>query len=190
VAGLSISTYEVYVDGAGTPTAATTSNVWTMTAANGLTASATHTFQVDYMTTDGRRSPLSPSASGTTWSGTAWQGLIPIEWMAAYYGYGNPWPSASAPLVPGGPTLYQVFLSGGNPLDSSTWLRTALVNTAGGLYLTWTNSQPGFRYQVQVTTNFAAWSNLGAPRLAADTSDSIFIGKGSGGYYRVVLLRQ
>ena len=190
VSGLSISTYEVYVDGAGTPTAATTSNVWTMTAANGLTASATHTFQVDYMTTDGRRSPLSPSASGTTWSGTAWQGLIPIEWMAAYYGYGNPWPSASAPLVPGGPTLLQVFLSGGNPLDPNTWLRTQLSNTPEGLFLTWTNSQPGFMYQVQVTTNLTTWSDFLAPRFAAGNSDSINVGKGSGGYYRVVLLRQ
>jgi hypothetical protein len=48
LSGLSISTYEVYVDGAGTPTAATTSNVWTMTAADGLTTSATHSFQVNY----------------------------------------------------------------------------------------------------------------------------------------------
>jgi hypothetical protein len=192
LSGLSVSNYEVYVDGAGTPTAMTTSNVWMMTAAaNGLTASSTHTFQVNYVTTDGRSpSSKSPPTGGTTWSGAAWQGLIPVEWMAEYYGYGNPWPSANAPLVPGGPTLLQIFLSGGNPLDSSTWLRTALVSTPEGLYLTWTNSQPGLVYQVQVTTNFIApWSDLGAPRLAAGNSDSINVGKGLGGYYRVVLLR-
>ena len=44
VTGLSVSNYEVYVDGAATPTAVTTSNVWTMTAANGLTASSTQLF--------------------------------------------------------------------------------------------------------------------------------------------------
>jgi hypothetical protein len=36
----------------------------------------------------------------------------------------------------------------------------------------------------------AAWSNLGAPRFAAGNSDSIFVGHGLGGYYRIVLLRQ
>ena len=42
----------------GTPTALTTSNIWTMTAANGLTTNSTHSFQLDYVTTDGRRSPI------------------------------------------------------------------------------------------------------------------------------------
>jgi hypothetical protein len=185
VAGLSISNYEVYVDGAKMATV--TTNAWTMTAANGLTTSATHAFQVDYTVMDGRRSPLSPSASGTTWSGNNYHG-IPVEWMAEYYGYGNPWPTdVNTPLVPGGPTLLQVFLGGGNPLDPTTWLRTALVSTQEGLFLTW-NPQPGFTYQVQVTTNFKDWSNLGAP--CPGNIDQIFVGKGSGGYYRVVLLRQ
>ena len=190
VTGLSISNYEVYVDGAGAPTAVTTSNVWVMTAANGLAAGSTHSFRVDYVATDGRRSPPSLSASGTTWSGLNWGG-IPYEWMIQYYGSDiSKWPSASASLVPGGPTLLQIFSSGGNPLDSGTWLKTALVNTSEGLYLAW-NPQPGFTYQVQVKTNLnETWSDLGAPRFAADSSDSIYVGKGSGGYYRVVLLRQ
>jgi hypothetical protein len=92
-------------------------------------------------------------------------------------------------LVAGGPTLYQVFLSGGNPLDSSTWLVTQLSVTSQGLYLAW-NTQPGQTYQVQVSTSFGAWSNLGAPRFAATTMDSIYCGGGSAGYYRVLLLRQ
>jgi len=82
-----------------------------------------------------------------------------------------------------------VFLSGGNPLNSSTWLRTALANTPQGLFLDW-NTQPGFTYQVQTTTNFGTWSNLGAPRFAAGASDLIFVGGSSAGYYRVLLLRQ
>jgi hypothetical protein len=190
VPGLSVSNYEVYVDGATVPMAVTLSNVWTMTAANELTASSTHLFKVDYVLTDGRRSPLSPSASGTTWSGLSYYG-IPFEWMEQYYGYNfGSWPTnVNAPLDSGGPTLYQVFLSGGNPLDSSTWLVTQLSNTPQGLFLNW-NTQPGQTYQVQVTTDLAAWSNLGAPRFAAGNSDSIFVGHGLGGYYRIVLLRQ
>jgi hypothetical protein len=186
VTGLSISQYEVYVDGSAAPTAVTTSNVWTLTAAAG----STHSFRVDYVTSDGRQSPLSPSASGTTWGGYNWGG-IPFEWMTQYYGSDlSKWPSANAPLVSGGPTLLQVFLSGGNPMDPGTWLRTALSNTPEGLFLSW-NTQPGFTYQVQTTTNVGgAWSNLGAPRFAAGATDSIFVGKSSAGYYRVLLLRQ
>jgi hypothetical protein len=197
--GISISNYEVYVDGAGTPMAVTTDNVWTMTAANGLTTNSMHSFRLDYVTMDGRRSPLSPSASGTTWSGQNWGG-IPVEWMTEYFGNlsvsfngSEPvynWPSPNTPPAGGGPALLQIFLSGGNPLDPNTWLQTALTRTPEGLFLSW-NTQPGFTYQVEVTTNLpSAWSNLGAPRFAAGTSDSIYVGGGSAGYYRIQLLRQ
>ena len=91
-------------------------------------------------------------------------------------------------LAPGGSTLLQVFLSGGNPLDPSTWLQTTLTKTAQGMFLNW-NTQPGLTYQVQVTTNFGSWSNLGAPRFAAGTTDSIYVGGSPAGYYRVMLLR-
>jgi len=198
--GISVSNYEVYVDGAASPMAVTASNVWTMTAANGLTTNSTHSFQVDYVTTDGRRSPLSPSVSGTTWSGQSWGG-IPFEWMTEYYGnltvtfndnnivYN--WLSPNTPVTPGGPTLRQIFLSGSNPLDSSTWLQTALTRTSQGLFLSW-NTQPGFTYQVQVTTNFTSWSVVpnASARFAAGASDSINVGGGGAGYYRVLLLRQ
>ncbi len=195
--GISVSNFEVYVDGSASATALVTSNQWTMTAANGLTASSTHSFQVDYTTTDGRRSPISPSASGTTWGGQSWGG-IPFEWMTAYYGTltvsfvgGVPtynWPSPTAPVIPSGPSLISIFLSGGNPNNSSTWLKQVLTPTAQGMFLSW-NTQPGATYQVQVTTNFTTWSNVGSPRFAAGASDSINVGGGSVGYYRLLLLR-
>ena len=199
VQGISVSNYEVYVDGAVTNMGATTSNVWTMTrAANGLTTNSTHSFQLDYVTTDGRRSPISPSASGSTWSGLNWGG-IPYEWMAEYFGgYSNGkyttnyWPSAATLLASGGPTLLQVFLSGGNPFDPSTWLQTTLTRTSQGqLYLSW-NTQPGLTYQVQMTTNFTSWSVVsnGSARFAAGTNDWMYVGGGAAGYYRIVLLRQ
>jgi hypothetical protein len=191
--GISISKYEVYVDGAASPVVSTNSNTWTMTAANGLTKSSTHSFQVDYVTADGRQSPLSPSVSSTTWSGANYYG-IPFEWMEQYYGMNFAgWPvNASTPLVSGGPTLMQVFLSGGDPLDSSTWLKTTLTQTRQGMLLSW-NTQPGFTYQVQVTTDFISWRNLpppyDAPRFAVGTTDSIPVGGSLAGYYRILLLR-
>ncbi len=189
-AGLPIDHYEVFVDGASEPAASVSTNVWVMTAADGLTANSTHSFKVAYVTADGSRSPLSPPATGTTWSGTAYAGVLPVEWMAQYYGWGSQWPSPTSPLISGVPTtLLDVFRSGGNPQDASTWLRTALVPTSEGLFLTW-NPHRGRLYQVQSSTNLSSWTNVGPPRFAAENSDSIFVGlTNSGAYYHVVQLR-
>jgi hypothetical protein len=199
MAGLSISNYEVYVNGAATNMAVVTTNTWTMTAANGLAASSSNWFQVDYVTAGGSRSPLSPAAGAMTWSGLNWGG-VPYEWMAMFFGgyYGgtyhtNGWPAASQPppgSPPGSPTLLQLFLSGGIPYEPATWLQTTLTQTAQGMLLSW-NTQPGFTYQVQVKTDFgSAWTNLAAPRFAAGYSDQINVGGTPVGYYRVLLLRQ
>ena len=193
--GISVSNYEVYVDGAATPLGVVTSNQWMMTAADGLATNSTHSFQVDYVRTDGQRPPLSPAVSGTTWSGRNWGG-VPYEWMAEFYGgyvngsyYANAWPSPGAAMGSGSMTLSKIFLSGGNPLDPATWLQQTLRQTPQGMFLTW-NTQPGATYQVQVTTNFSSWNNLGSPRFAAGTTDSIYVGGGAAGYYQVMLLRQ
>jgi hypothetical protein len=196
--GISVSNYEVYVDGAATNMAATVSNVWTMTAANGLTTNSTHYFQVAYTTTAGCQSPLSAATTNSTWSGLNWGG-VPYEWMAMYFGgyYGgnyhtNGWPSPSQPppdSPSGSPTLLQLFLGGGIPYEPATWLQTSLTKTSQGMFLTW-NTQPGFTYQVQATTNLTSWSNVGAPRFAAGTNDSIYVGGTPSGYYQVMLLSQ
>jgi hypothetical protein len=188
--GLSIARYEIYLDGSTSPIATTTNNNWTMTVTNGLTASSTNWFQVDYVTSDGRQSPISQAAGAQTWGGGNYFG-IPFEWMEEFYQYNfGDWPAnVNAPLVAGGPTLYQIFLSGGDPLDSGTWLKTTLVPSAQGLFLTW-NTQPGLTYQVQVSTNLGAWGNFGSPRFANGGTDQIFVGGGAVGYYRVLLLRQ
>ena len=194
MSGVAVSNYQVYVDGTNSPTAAVTSNQWTMTAAYGLKTNSTHWFQVGYFTTSGRQSPLSAATTNSTWSGLNWGG-IPYEWMAAFFGgfsggvyHTNFWPAASSPAAPGGPALLKVFLSGGSPFDSSTWLQTALTRTPQGVFLNW-NTQPGLTYQVQAKSNLAAaWSNLGAPRFAAGTNDSIYVGGASAGYYLVQFL--
>ena len=182
--GLPVSQYQVYVNGAGTPAASVVTNVWLMTAANGLTASSTYNFQVTYTTTDGRQAPLSPATSGTTWSGISYYG-VPVEWMEQYWG--DTWPSATAPLAPGGPTPLQVFLSGGDPLDPTTWLKTAIANSSQGFFLTW-NPQPGHTYQVQSSTDLKTWVSVGSPRFAPGNFDSILIGSSASGYYRILCL--
>ena len=179
-AGLSVDHYDVYVG--GTVAVSLTTNVWTMAAVD----STSYMFQVDYVTTSGRRSPISPAASGTTWTGQIYKNSLPVEWMAQYWGYGNQWPLPSDQVAPGGPTVLQVFLTGADPTNPATWLRTAMVSTAQGYFLNW-NPRPGLTYQVQTSTNLTSWTNLGAPRLAIDVADSLYIGLNAG-YYRVMWL--
>jgi len=198
VLGISISNYEVHVDGASSPMGVTASNVccWVMTAANGLSTNSTHSFTVDYVTTAGGHSPQSPATSGTTWSGLNWGG-IPYEWMSQYFGGYNPstgkytttfWPSATRVMAPN-LTLFGVFMSGGNPLDPTTWLASSVANTSQGIFLSW-NTQPGLTYQVQESTNLGSWFNLGAARYAAGTNDSINIGANSAAYFRIQCVNQ
>jgi hypothetical protein len=184
-AGLPVDHYEVYVNGATTPAASLTTNIWLMTAANGLLANTSNSFQVLYATTDGRRSPLSPPASGKTWSGMNFWG-IPDEWLSYYWGCCPP-ANLTAPLAPGGPTPLQVFLTGANPTNSATWLRTAITHSAQGLFLDW-NPQPGHTYQAQLSSDLKTWVNLGSPRFALGNVDSIYLGGNTLGYYRLLCL--
>jgi hypothetical protein len=68
-------------------------------------------------------------------------------------------------------------------------MKQSLVKSSQGMFLAW-NTQMGATYQVQFTTNFTTWSNLGSPRFASGTNDSINVGGGISGYYRINLLRQ
>ena len=186
--GISVSNYEVYVDGSSVATGITKSNVWTMTAANGLTVSSTHSFRVDYVTLDGRTSPMSPSASGTTWGGLNWGG-IPFEWMTQYYGSDiSKWPASGVDSDGDGMNTAQEFASGTIPTNSASVLQVTLSKTGQGMFLSWP-TQPGMTYQVQSTANLINWGSLGTPRFAAGSNDSMYVGGSSAGYYRVVLLR-
>ena len=122
--------------------------------------------------------------------------------MAMYFGPQSSWPSTTADSDGDGMNNYQEFLAGTIPTNSASVLRVLISNasqmqqfnkasgqTSPGMYLSW-NTQPGLTYQLQMTTNFTSWSNLGSPRFAAGSSDSIYVGSGSAGYYRVLLLRQ
>ncbi|HTV43637.1 MAG TPA: hypothetical protein VMF08_23940 [Candidatus Sulfotelmatobacter sp.] len=191
VTNLTVSSYLVFVDGANTNMAAVTNNNWVMTPANGLQANTTHTFALEYVTSQGFVSPPSPSASGKTWLGF-YEGtppyVVPFEWLQMYYGGEGNWPSVDSPVVRGGPTVWQIFNTGGNPTNSATWLRSTLKMSSNGFYLIW-NSVPGRTYQAQVTTDFKTWTNFGSPQFATGANDSIFVGSGGGAYYRVQLLQ-
>jgi len=188
--GISVSNYEVYVDGATTNSGVTSGNQWVMTALNNLKTNSTHSFQLKYWTTDNRHSPISPPASGTTWSGKNWGG-IPYEWMTQYFGSNtNLWPSATADTDGDGANNLKEFTTGTVPTNSASVLRVQLSNSPQGMFLSWP-TVPGLTYQVQVKTNLAAaWNNFGTPRFAAGVSDSIYVGGGPAAYYQIMVLQQ
>ena len=81
----------------------------------GLAPNTTHYFQVDYVLTDGRRSPFSPATTNTTYGTLTWGG-VPYDWMVRYFGSDvSRWPSAAADSDgDGASTLYE-FLAGTDP---------------------------------------------------------------------------
>jgi len=186
-AGLTVSHYEVYADGALTPTALVTNNsYWAM---GGLTAGSTHSFRLCYVLVDERRSPLSAAASGTTYSALSTWGGIPQEWMTSHFGNDLfAWPSPYADSDGDGASNRNEFLAGTDPLNAASVLRIRLDPTPQGLYLNW-NTEAALVYQVQSSTDMVNWSDLGQPRFAAGEVDSMHVGLASVGYYRVIRLR-
>jgi hypothetical protein len=185
LAGFNVASYEVYADGAATPTASVTNTWWTM---SGLQPNSTHCFQLDYLLADGRRSAMSGATTNTTYGTYSWGG-IPYDWMAYCFGWDVfSWPSPYADTDHDGVSNLNEFLGGTNPMDPASVLRTRLQSTAQGFYLNW-NTQPGLIYQVQTSPNLKGWTNLGGMRFAPGAVDSVYVGGRPASYYRVLRVR-
>lgn len=187
VQGISVANYEVHADGATTATAVVSNTYWNAT---GLAAGSTHSYKLAYVVADGRRSPLSAATTNTTYLSNWFYDVIAGEWMAANFGAAYwAWPQPGIDSDGDGASNLNEFLAGTNPNDASSVLKVRMQPTPQGMFLNW-NTQVGLMYQVQQSTNFGgAWSNLGAPRFASGTVDSMYVGGGAVGYYRIVRLR-
>jgi hypothetical protein len=186
--GFTVDHYELYMDSNATPVVVT-NNMWTAT---GLVAGSTHTFKLAYQLSDGQSSPLSVPASGTTWGEDDNLDGLPDDWQIGHWGSDpSQWPSPNVDSDGDGAGNLQEFLAGTDPTDPNSVLRVQLVSTTQGTQLGW-DSQPGLMYQVQLSQNVgpATWVNVGTPRFAAGTKDSIPVtGTGNTAYYRVIRLR-
>jgi len=78
---------------------------------------------MDYITTDGRHSPFSVQASGTTWSGASYGG-IPFEWMTANFGSDVlAWPRPNDDSDGDGAGNLHEFLADTAPRDANSVMR-------------------------------------------------------------------
>lgn len=187
IAGFTVSSYLVYVDGSNNPLASTGNYL----DISGLNPGSTHSVRLAYLLDDGRLSPLSSAATATTWGLDANGDGLPDNWETLYYGSdSSKWPNATNRLSADGITVGMVFQMGGNPLQPATWLRTSVTHTSQGAFLTWP-TQVGSVYQlVGSATANGIYTNVGTPRLAAGTSDSVFLGfTNRAGYFRLMRVR-
>lgn len=187
VTGFSVSHYEIYANGGTTATGlATNITYWNHA---GLASASTHSYRLAYVLTDGRRSPLSGSASGTTYSASASQG-VPFEWMQLYFGNDFfAWPSPGVDSDGDGVSNKDEFFQGTDPDDAASVLKVRLQASSQGLFLNW-NTEAGLMYQVWSTaTPGGAWTKVGLPRFAAGHVDSLFVGGNPAGFYRIERLR-
>ena len=81
------------------------------------------------------------------------------------------------------------YIAGTNPTDRNSVLKMWFTWTQFGRRLNW-NTFRGLIYQVQVSNDLENWNNLGEPKLAPGTADSIAIsGNQRAEYYRVLRIR-
>jgi hypothetical protein len=188
LSGLPVQHYELFIDEGEIPVLLNAPQY----VANGLLPGSTHSFQLAFVLTDGRRSERSASTAGKTWGADLTGAAsgpdgLPDDWQMLYWGSKpSGWSAAAGDNDGDGATNYQEFLAGTDPTDPRSVLKTSFSQGDLGRYLNW-NTRPGSIYQVQISTNFVLWDNVGSARRAAGSSDSVLLGSAAGtAFYRVV----
>ena len=185
LAGFDLQHYAIYLDTSAVPVVAT----GPMVVLTNLLAGSEHSVRMEYVLRDGRRSALSPIATGTTWGEDLNLDGLPDDWQARYWGL-NPvrWPAASADSDGDGATNLQEFLAGTDPINGASALRLGMVRNGQGLWLGWA-TEPGFVYQVQFSTNATTWQDLDKARFAPGAEDALAVGGDDVRLYRIVRMR-
>jgi len=186
--GLGVNAYFVHIDGFAS--AVQVDGNTTMAIITGLQPGTTYTCRVTYRLTDGRVSPQSSSASGRTYGADGNADGIPDEWQISHWGAtASKWGAPGDDSDGDGMSNQQEFMAGTDPRDAASSLKTEVQTVQGALYFKW-NTVPGKVYQMQFSSDFQSWTNLGAQRMAVSGEDSVFVEQSAGlGFYRIVLVR-
>jgi hypothetical protein len=148
---------------------------------------STHAVQLAYRTEDGRVSPKSAPVTVTTYSADTNGDGLPDDWQTE--NWGKVWPPSDADSDGDGASNAAEFLAGTDPTSAGSVLSMSISPREQGLYLVW-NTLPGSFYQLQVTSDFKTWQNVGTPRFAPSTEDAAPIAApGQVQYYRVIRMR-
>jgi hypothetical protein len=148
---------------------------------------STHTFRLSYRLQDGRVSPLSEAVSVVTWGVDENSDGIPDQWQRD--NWGKVWPAPGADSDGDGASNLAEFLAGTDPTDINSVLKVQLSLREQGMYIQWATA-PGTYYQVQVTSNFNTWTDVGTARFAPSTTDALPMeSAGTTQYYRVIRMR-
>jgi hypothetical protein len=190
LAGYEVAAYELVQDNLTTLNSGTNNFL----VASNFAPSSVHAFQLRFRLADGRQSALSSPAMGTTWGEDLNGDGLPDDWQARYWGPKDyKWPAGKIDTDGDGMSNYQEFLVGTDPTDPNSVLRpyrTKITVASEGTRLHW-NTQPGFIYQVQSSTDCRQWQNWGAPRFAAEAEDSVLLQIGGETvYYRIICIHK
>ncbi len=183
--GLPIVGFEISFDG-GQSTPCTTSYCLSPLFLPGTT----HNVRLAYRLSDGRVSPLSEATAATTWGEDANGDGLPDDWQRLYWGEDDrAWPSVSADSDGDGADNATEFRTGTSPVDPTSVLRMRIESSSLSPLLTW-NTQPGFVYTLEVSSDLKQWRKTGSPRFAHGSVDSVPInGDLLRTFYRVTRLR-
>ncbi|MBI3415830.1 MAG: hypothetical protein HY043_11030 [Verrucomicrobia bacterium] len=186
LAGYDVERYELQIDGNNTPILIAENHY----VLDGLAATTSHSFRLAVRLKDGRTSPLSAAVNAKTWGEDANFDGLPDDWQARYWGAdAAKWPVPGADTDGDGASNLQEFLAGTDPTNAQSVLRTRIINSDHGPRLEW-NSEPGVMVQVQTSTDFKNWKEVGTPRFSAGKSDSIPVtGKAETSFYRIIRIR-
>ena len=180
-----VDVYRVHVDNETVPVE-TSGGMITIRRENWAPGS-THSVRLSYRLQDGRVSPISEPATVVTWGADDNSDGIPDDWQRD--NWGKVWPAPSADSDGDGASNLAEFLAGTDPTDPTSVLKVQLSPREQGIYIEW-RTTPGFYYQVQLTSDFATWTNVGTARFAPSTTDSVPMeSAGMTQYYRVIRMR-
>jgi hypothetical protein len=157
---------------------------------NELEAGQSYQISLAYVYHDGSTSVGTADLVVSTWTPDDNKDGLPDVWQSSYFGgVSSSWEDSSTDTDGDGANNLEELLAGTDPADSTDVLVMHLHKSNGQNWLSWTTVEGGI-YQLQQTSSFNTWLNVGSPRFAADAVDAVQINNVDDlSIYRIVRLK-